>query len=59
MLWAGSPSPSREADTLWEVLTTLGVQPVEALPGQALNLGEGAILKVLTVSERGAILLLE
>ncbi len=32
---------------------------VEALPGQVLDLGEGAILKVLTVSERGAILLLE
>ena len=59
VLWAGSPSPSREADYLRETLTSLEVQPVEALAGQTLELGDGAILKVLTVSERGAILLLE
>jgi beta-lactamase superfamily II metal-dependent hydrolase len=59
VLWAGLPSPAREADYLRETLTNLRVQPVDALPGQVLDLGEGATLQVLTVSERGAILLLE
>ena len=59
VLWAGLPSPSREADYLRETLTSLDIQVTDALPEQALDLGDGAILKVLTVSERGAILLLE
>jgi len=59
VMWAGLPSSSREADYLRETLTTLGVPPVNALAGQVLDLGNGAILKVLTISERGAILLLE
>jgi competence protein ComEC len=58
-LWAGIESPSWEADNLRETLTTLDVQPVIAQPGQVLDLGRGASLRVLTVSERGAILLLE
>ena len=58
-LWAGLPSTSRTADHLRETLMTLDVPIVQALPGQELDLGEGAKLKVLTVSERGAILLLE
>jgi hypothetical protein len=37
----------------------MDVQIVQALPGQELDLGEGAVLKVLIVSERGVILLLE
>ncbi len=59
VLWAGLPSPSREADYLRETLTSLNVQTVDALPGQVLDLGDGASLTVLTVSDRGAILLLE
>jgi competence protein ComEC len=59
VLWAGLPSPSREADYLRETLTSLEVQVMDTLPGQALDLGDGATLKILTVSERGAILLLE
>jgi competence protein ComEC len=58
-LWAGLPSPSREADYLRETLTNLDVQVTETIPGQVLDLGDGATLKVLMVSERGAILLLE
>ena len=58
-LWAGLPSSSREADYLRETLTGLDVPVTEAVPGQALDLGNGAILKVLTISDRGAILLLE
>jgi competence protein ComEC len=59
VLWAGLPSPSREADYLREILANLDIQTVDALPGQVLDLGDGATLQVLTVSERGAILLLE
>jgi len=59
VLWAGLPSPAREADYLRETLTSMDIQTVEARPGHILDLGDGAILRVLTVSERGAILLLE
>ncbi len=59
VLWAGALSPARDADYLRETLTTLNLPLTFAAPGYALDLGEGAILRVLTVSERGAILLLE
>jgi competence protein ComEC len=59
VLWAGLPSPSREADYLREELTNLDIQVRDALAGQVLDLGKGSTLQVLTVSERGAILLLE
>ncbi|HBY08052.1 MAG TPA: hypothetical protein DEH22_09815 [Chloroflexi bacterium] len=59
VLWAGAPSPSREADYLRETLTSLDIQVADALPGQALDLGDGASLTVLTASEHGAVLLLE
>jgi hypothetical protein len=36
-----------------------GSRVLRSDPGQALNLGDGASLRVLTVSKRGAILLLE
>ncbi|MEW6716673.1 MAG: ComEC/Rec2 family competence protein [Chloroflexota bacterium] len=59
VLWAGHPSPSRAVDYLRETLTTLNVPLTLAEGGQILDLGEGAYLHVLTVSTRGAILLLE
>jgi competence protein ComEC len=59
VMWAGLVSPVREADYLRETLTDLDVEPVEALPNQIFDLGKGITLQVLTVSERGAILLLE
>ena len=58
-LWAGLPSPSRDADYLRETLTSLRVPVWDSIPGQVFNLGEGATLRVLTVSKSGAILLLE
>ncbi len=58
-LWAGLPSPARDADHLRETLTTLRVPVRDSAPGQAFDLGEGATLRVLTVSNNGAILLLE
>jgi hypothetical protein len=37
----------------------MGIETVIAEPGQILDLGSGASLRVLTISERGAIPLLE
>jgi hypothetical protein len=36
-----------------------GISPLKAMPGQVLDLGDGAVLRVLTVGLRGATLLLE
>ena len=59
VLWAGLFSPYRDADYLRESLTTQGIQITNAEPGQALLLGDGAVLRVLAAGPRGAILLLE
>jgi competence protein ComEC len=59
VLWAGLPSASRQADYLRESLTALQIPVIPALVGHALDLGNGASLKVLTAGNRGAILLLE
>jgi competence protein ComEC len=59
VLWAGLPSPSREADYLRSNLTALGIPITTAEVGQVLQLGDGAVLRVLTAGPRGAILLLE
>jgi len=59
VLWAGLPSTSREADHLRASLTDLGITITNAQPGQSLDLGGGASLRVLTAGSRGAILLLE
>lgn len=58
-LWAGAPSPCREADYLRAALVEKKVPLTEAEPGQRLELGSGIALDVLTISEQGAILLLE
>jgi hypothetical protein len=42
-----------------EWLQTEGIPPVRAEPGQVLDLGDGAALKVVDVSSRGSTLLLE
>jgi hypothetical protein len=44
---------------LQSALAEAGINPVSAVPGQALDLGEGAQLHVLAVSRKGAVLLLE
>jgi competence protein ComEC len=59
VLWSGLPSPSRQADYLREELKELGVMIQSAEPGQVLDLGEGAVLKVLASGSRGAVLSLE
>lgn len=59
VLWAGPTHGTYDSRTLWEALTTDKIPITPAIPGQALDLGEGALLKILTVSGRGTVLLLE
>jgi competence protein ComEC len=59
VLWAGRTEASPSARALNEWLADNDVPLTRAAPGQTLDLGDGATLKVLTVGERGAILLLE
>ncbi len=59
VLWAGLPSISRQADYLREALKTENIPIHPAIPGQILDLGDGAVLKVLSSGNRGAVLLLE
>ena len=59
VLWAGPQSPARDADYLRENLTNLEIPVIPAQAGQTLDLGNGAVLQVLTSGERGAVLLLE
>jgi competence protein ComEC len=59
VLWAGLPSPAREADYLRENLTARSIPITSGETGQALQFGDGAGLRVLTAGRRGAILLLE
>lgn len=56
----GAPEQASFAsDALMEWLQTEGIPPVRAEPGQVLDLGDGAALKVVDVSSRGSTLLLE
>lgn len=59
VLWAGSPQGTHAARSLQSALVDAGLYPVSAAPGQALDLGDGAMLRVLATSRRGAVLLLE
>lgn len=58
-LWAGDDTPNRLARQLQEKLAAIGIDPATALPGQALDLGEGALLRVLKVGEKDAVLFLD
>jgi hypothetical protein len=59
VLWAGSEHDTSGARNLQAALVRAGITPQKAMPGQALELGQGAVLRVLTVGLRGAVLLLE
>jgi len=59
VLWAGLPSPNHSADYLRAALTEADIPITSAVRGQTLDLGEGAALRLLATSNRGAILLLE
>jgi competence protein ComEC len=59
VLWAGPQDGTAEARRLQEQLSQLGIEPVSAQTGQALDLGQGARLQVLASGHRGAVLLLD
>jgi competence protein ComEC len=59
VLWAGSPDASYSAGQLNLWLTNHATPVMPASAGAALDLGQGATLKVAGVSPRGAVLLVE
>jgi competence protein ComEC len=59
VLWAGPTGGTQAARNLSQALADIQMPIVPAEAGQALDLGQGARLRVLDVSRRGAVLLLE
>jgi competence protein ComEC len=59
VLWSGPPAGSYSARRLRRYLAEARIPITPAEAGQSLDLGEGATLELLTVTRRGAVLLLE
>jgi competence protein ComEC len=59
VLWSGNLDASFAAEDLDRWLAGSGTAVTTAYAGAALDLGEGAVLKVQSVSARGAVLLVE
>ncbi|MFZ5819167.1 MAG: ComEC/Rec2 family competence protein [Chloroflexota bacterium] len=59
VLWAGNPEASYAARTLDGWLTGQGIPVTRAETGAELDLGQGAVLRVLNANARGAVLLIE
>ncbi len=59
VLWAGPQNISRGGRDLQEFLTEAGIPVTESAPGIELGLGSGGLLRVVSVTERGAVLLVE
>ncbi len=59
ILWSGQPDASSEARALLEEAAVLEIPVSQAFAGQSLDLGDGAELNILAVTERGMVLLLE
>jgi competence protein ComEC len=59
VLWAGNVEASLSARELDRQITDRGIPLTRAVEGMVFDLGDGARLEVLTVSERGAVLLVE
>jgi competence protein ComEC len=59
VLWSGPPAGTYSARLLRLALTEYQIPITRALPGHSLDLGQGASLKVLAVTPRGSVLLLE
>ena len=59
VLWAGDEQTSWSAQRLHSTLVDAGVEITPAQAGMALDLGEGAVLKVLEIEKGGMVLLLE
>ncbi len=59
VLWAGNPDASYSAEETGRWLASNRVNLFPAYPQAALDLGDGATLKTLTATPRGAVLLIE
>ena len=59
VLWAGNTYGTRSATELWTELISNDIPIARMQPGQALDLGSNALLKVLSIDARGGVLLLE
>ena len=59
VLWAGNTYGTRSASDLWTTMISNDIPITHMQPGQALDLGSGASLKVVSIDARGAVLLLE
>ena len=59
VLWSGNRQASFSSGVLNEYLSLQDIPVTDAEPGQTLDLGDGATIKVLTTGPRGAILLVE
>jgi competence protein ComEC len=59
VLWAGPTHGTRAARNLQTALNAAEIRSTPAEAGQTLHLGDGALMHVLTVGDRGAVLLLE
>ena len=59
VLWSGNRQASFSSGVLNEYLSLQDIPVTDAEPGQTLDLGDGATIKVLTSGPRGAILLVE
>ncbi|MGE5377970.1 MAG: ComEC/Rec2 family competence protein [Bacteroidota bacterium] len=59
VLWSGNKQASFSSGVLSEYLSTQNIPVTDAKPGQILDLGDGATIKVVTSGPRGAILLVE
>jgi competence protein ComEC len=58
VLWAGNSYGTYSASRLWAQILAHSIPTTHMQPGQSLNLGSGAHLKVISTSSRGAVLLL-
>jgi competence protein ComEC len=59
VLWSGPPLGDYNARRLQETLVEAQISQTTAQVGQVLDLGEGATLRVLDVTRKGSVLLLE
>ena len=59
VLWAGAGDDSSAVRSLRNYFNERGIIPAAAQPGQVLDLGDGAALRVVAAGESGAVLLLE
>jgi competence protein ComEC len=59
VLWSGPPAGTRTASDLLQKIGQAAIPYQLAQAGQSLDLGDGARLRVLGVSRRGAVLMLE